>query len=267
MIAGMLIGALIALLFLLLGRLLPERRALKASGSPEPVCGCKHHHSFHDPKTGQCHSLMYVPSTALMSSHHEAPRSMLAEAEAAFDAARSPLPEFPDRAPAEAWLQEVRRAYYGKPEPLDVEPYKARAGAPDAILCDIDGTLAIRSDRSPYDYSRCGEDTLNHVVADYLRTSYGKHGGLRRIILLSGRPETARADTQAWLTRHRVPSDELYMRAAGDFHSDVIVKSELFDTHVRDRFNVRLVLDDRVRVINLWRSLGLSTWQVNDGDF
>ncbi len=36
----------------LLGRFLPARRG------PRPVearCGCGHHHSFHDPATGQCH--------------------------------------------------------------------------------------------------------------------------------------------------------------------------------------------------------------------
>lgn len=181
------------------------------------------------------------------------------------------LPERPDETAAEAWLHCVRAAFYGQEKAHaalpEAVPYSPRPGTLDAVICDIDGTLAIHQGRSPYDYARCGEDALNHVVADYLRTSYGKHGGMRRIILLSGRPETARADTQTWLARHRVPFDELHMRADGDFRNDVIVKRELFDAHVRDRFHVRLVLDDRSRVVALWRSLGIPCWQVNEGDF
>lgn len=47
-------GGLTALGFAL-GRLPSRRRGPKPVN---PVCGCTHHHSFHDLKTGQCHSLM-----------------------------------------------------------------------------------------------------------------------------------------------------------------------------------------------------------------
>ena len=44
---------------LLLGRFLPNRRKAPKPPKParpvRPVCGCGHHHSFHDPKTGECH--------------------------------------------------------------------------------------------------------------------------------------------------------------------------------------------------------------------
>ena len=43
----------------LLGRFLPNRRkGLRSAKQPEPICGCDHHHGFHDPKTGECHGLM-----------------------------------------------------------------------------------------------------------------------------------------------------------------------------------------------------------------
>lgn len=51
---GLLEGALILLAGILLGRFLPSRR--KHPRQPEPVCGCDHHHSFHDPQTGECHA-------------------------------------------------------------------------------------------------------------------------------------------------------------------------------------------------------------------
>ena len=59
----------------------------------------------------------------------------------------------------------------------------------------------------------------------------------------------------------------LWMRAAKDTRGDDVVKAELFDAHIRRRFHVRVVLDDRDRVVALWRRLGLPCWQVDYGDF
>lgn len=149
----------------------------------------------------------------------------------------------------------------------EIVPYEPKPGTPAAILCDIDGTLAIHQGRSPYDYTRCGEDALNRSVADLLFEAAHRPDGPRRVILLSGRPETARPDTQEWLRLHKVPFSELHMRSAGDQRNDVIVKRELFDRWIRDRFNVLIALDDRDRCVRLWRDLGLACWQVNYGDF
>ncbi|MFI6449420.1 AAA family ATPase [Kitasatospora sp. NPDC050543] len=145
-----------------------------------------------------------------------------------------------------------------------VRPYVADPSLPSAILCDIDGTLAINVSRGPYDFERCGEDALNASVAHALAT-YAATG--EQIVLLSGRSEEHRERTLGWLGAHQVPFDELWMRHQGDQRRDDIVKAELFDAHVRDRFAVRFSLDDRDRVVAVWRRMGLPTWQVNYGDF
>ncbi|MFE0653412.1 AAA family ATPase [Streptomyces sp. NPDC059534] len=144
-------------------------------------------------------------------------------------------------------------------------PYVADPALPSAVMCDIDGTLALRGDRGPYDFTRCGEDLLNPSVRDALRAF--RNAERDRIVLLSGRSEDHRALTEAWLARHEVPYDELWMRASGDGRGDDIVKAELFDAHVRHRYAVRVSLDDRDRVVALWRRMGLPTWQVNYGAF
>ncbi|MFI9048352.1 AAA family ATPase [Streptomyces sp. NPDC053427] len=146
-----------------------------------------------------------------------------------------------------------------------VEPYDADPALPAAVMCDIDGTLAIRGDRGPYDFSRCGEDLLNVSVRDAL-SSFRRADG-DTLVLLSGRGEEHRELTEEWLRRHEVPYDELWMRAAGDGRRDDVVKAELFDRHVRHRFAVRVSLDDRDRVVAIWRRMGLPTWQVNYGNF
>ncbi|MDX2602323.1 AAA family ATPase [Streptomyces caniscabiei] len=146
-----------------------------------------------------------------------------------------------------------------------VEPYTADPALPSAVMCDIDGTLALRGDRGAYDFTRCEEDLLNVSVRGALRSFRGADGDV--IVLLSGRGEEHRSQTEAWLRAHEVPYDELWMRAAGDHRRDDVVKAELFDRHVRHRFAVRVSLDDRDRVVAVWRRIGLPTWQVNYGNF
>ncbi|MFG2115779.1 AAA family ATPase [Streptomyces sp. NPDC048718] len=144
-------------------------------------------------------------------------------------------------------------------------PYVADPALPTAVLCDIDGTLALRGDRGPYDFSRCDTDLPNLPVRDALRAFRDCHQD--RIVLLSGRSEDHREMTEAWLARYEVPYDELWMRASGDGRPDDLVKAELFDTHVRHRHAVRVSLDDRDRVVAVWRRMGLPTWQVDYGNF
>ena len=148
---------------------------------------------------------------------------------------------------------------------VQIRPYEPDAALPAAVMCDIDGTLALMGDRGPYDFERCGEDRINRPVRHALLMHRLFAGD--RIVLLSGRQEEYRSQTEAWLAEHEVPYDELHMRPAGDRRRDDIVKAELFDAHVRDRFQVRVSLDDRDRVVQLWRRMGLPTWQVNYGDF
>jgi len=137
---------------------------------------------------------------------------------------------------------------------------------PSAVLCDIDGTLALMDGRGPYEFHRVYEDKVNESVARVLHALYMTY--IDRIILLSGRDESCRSETDRWLQHHNVPYHELHMRASGDRRPDYVVKIELFEKHIRSRFNVVNGLDDRDSVVAGWRKrLGLPTWQVNYGNF
>jgi hypothetical protein len=57
------------------------------------------------------------------------------------------------------------------------------------------------------------------------------------------------------------------MRRAGDRRKDWVVKSELYREHIEPRYDVLLVLDDRDQVVRAWRGLGLTVFQVAEGDF
>jgi hypothetical protein len=57
------------------------------------------------------------------------------------------------------------------------------------------------------------------------------------------------------------------MRPTGDRRKDWVVKSELYRDHNEPRYEVLLVLDDRDQVVRAWRELGLTVFQVAEGDF
>lgn len=135
---------------------------------------------------------------------------------------------------------------------------------PSAVLCDIDGTLAhMDGKRSPFEWAKVGEDRLDETVANLISVLSEKYP----VILLSGRDSVCRDETIQWLTKHNIQYHALYMRPEGDMRKDNVVKRELFDNHIRDRYAVEFVLDDRNQVVDMWRSMGLKCYQVAEGDF
>jgi predicted kinase len=136
---------------------------------------------------------------------------------------------------------------------------------PSAIIVDIDGTLAhMDGGRSPYDWARVEQDRVDLEIRRLVQM---ESAAGTTIIVVSGRDGVCEKDTCAWLTYKGVPHDEFYIRHAGDTRNDAIVKREIYDTHIAGRFNIRYVLDDRNRVVQMWRSLGLRCLQVAEGDF
>lgn len=141
---------------------------------------------------------------------------------------------------------------------------------PDCIIVDIDGTLAHMNGRSPYDYSKVSTDIVDPVVSDIVRR-YRQTDPIEEnplyVVIVSGREDGCKAETEQWLQDNYIPYDELHMRKADDSRDDRIVKKEIYDEWIKKRYNVKFVLDDRNRVVEMWRSLGLKVLQVGEGDF
>ncbi|MBK9581896.1 MAG: hypothetical protein IPO48_08380 [Saprospiraceae bacterium] len=136
---------------------------------------------------------------------------------------------------------------------------------PKAIICDLDGTLALMNGRSPFDASTCESDLPNTPVVNIVK-NYHELG--YKIILASGREDTFKTQTISWLEKYDVQYDLLFMRAAGDYRKDAVIKKEMFDTQIEGKYFVEFVLDDRNQVVDLWRKdLNLPCFQVYYGDF
>jgi len=128
------------------------------------------------------------------------------------------------------------------------------------VICDLDGTLCDISHRSPYDASTCEQDGLNQVVANILKTK-------EYVFLLTGREEKYRLQTERFLENHRIKYMDLIMRKSGDYRKDAIIKEEIYNQYIKNKYNVEFILDDRNQVVEMWRNLGLTCLQVAEGDF
>lgn len=166
----------------------------------------------------------------------------------------------------------IRRTAKGKGIP-ECKPVPHDDKLTNVLICDLDNTLALHNgNRSPYDYSKVGGDTLNEPLAWLLlfaMTSGQYRNAPKKIVFFSGREDWCRPQTEEWLRKNwfeDVPW-ELHMRKSKDNRQDDIVKRELYEAHVKGRHNVIMWFDDRDRVVAQVRALGLPCAQVNYGGF
>lgn len=146
-----------------------------------------------------------------------------------------------------------------------IDKYIPDTSLPPAVIVDIDGTIAKMKDRSPYDYKRVGEDEPQKDVIALVNLLFEQG---YKILIVSGRDSSCREETKQWLDISGIHGySELFMREEGDRRKDNIVKYEIFNKFIRDKYCVNYVLDDRNQVVEIWRKLGLRTLQVADGNF
>ena len=148
-------------------------------------------------------------------------------------------------------------------------------GVPEAVICDLDGTLALIHGRSPYDAKDCDLKDLPNIPVIETIKAHEQAG--RKIIFCSGREDKFRPETERFIKKYVQHKDfnelwdidyVLFMRKTGDFRKDSLIKEEIYNEHILGKYNVLLVLDDRKQVCELWRDkLGLTCFQVAWGDF
>ena len=165
----------------------------------------------------------------------------------------------------------------------------------NTVLFDLDGTLAdidVRRSKSTkpngkldwdvfFDASNISLDVPNEPVVKMAQL-FAEDGF--NVVIFSGRNDRSFHTTRSWLSRHRIPFQKLIMRpdkflnwgdkiADGNiatqdmrFMPDEILKKHMLDLFV-DIDDVFLVVDDRNKVVDMWRVLGLTVFQVANGDF
>ena len=149
---------------------------------------------------------------------------------------------------------------------------------PEAIVCDIDGTMANIEHRRKHlipkegkkrgDWGRffkeMTKDSLNQWCADITQL-FASQG--TPIVFATGRPDDYHEQTYNWLYKHKLIHDHLFMRLRGDFRKDDIVKEIILEFEILPRYNVKFVIDDRQQVVDMWRKNGHVVLQCDKGDF
>ena len=152
-------------------------------------------------------------------------------------------------------------------------------GMKNTIIYDLDGTLALIDKRREVSTKPNGrldwgkffnstnikldEPNLPVIKMAQLFSEQGFN-----IVILSGRSNKTETATRSWLSENKVPFNKLIMRNSETDHftPDWVLKKNMLDENL-DINDVFLVVDDRDRVVKLWRSLGLTTFQVAEGNF
>lgn len=158
----------------------------------------------------------------------------------------------------------IYKMYYDYICPNPVKRMNTASKKRRCVICDIDGTLAHNfGGRNIYDYTRVIEDTPDPMVCaviDGLDSTFGVD--YLDIILVSGREDNCREQTEEWLEHNMIPYKQLYMRKTGDKRDDTIVKEEIFKEFIEPEYIVLGVIDDRNKVVRMWERLGLKVMKV-----
>lgn len=151
---------------------------------------------------------------------------------------------------------------------------------PSAIVIDLDGTLCDVAHRRHFvrregkkDWSGffkgMVDDVPNKWCADIVKSMSNEH----TIVYCSGRPDNWRPHTVEWLKKYDLcdvnGSDDfhLYMRSRNDSRDDRIIKEMLLDFEILTRFKPYFTIDDRKRVVDMWRSRGYTCLHCDEGEF
>ncbi len=140
------------------------------------------------------------------------------------------------------------------------------------IVFDMDGTLASVEHRRHHVtgqrpnwkafFDLMDQDPVIEEVADLARLAWAAGWN---VIIVSARPDDYREITEEWLDNlggeGPLNYHKMYMRKAGDYRRDDVVKQEILEQMRSDGYEPWMVVDDRDMVVDMWRKNGIMALQ------
>lgn len=178
---------------------------------------------------------------------------------------------------------------YERPQPGEADEIQfvyPEGDKPSAIICDLDGTLCkidhrLHFVRRPQGERKDWKGFFDNMLADEVNewcasilVAMAEKG--HKIVYCSGRPDDRRVDTESWLRSSELddlnqrgfdPNLILYMRPRNDSRDDSIVKEIILDFEILTRFAPYFMIDDRKRVVDMWRKRGFTCLHCAEGNF
>jgi hydroxymethylpyrimidine pyrophosphatase-like HAD family hydrolase len=126
-----------------------------------------------------------------------------------------------------------------------------------AVIFDIDNTILYQTNRSPFDWSDLSGDILipemGHLIDVFSKDEF-------YVILLTGRPESVRTQTEKWLEKNCVNYSELIMKEGNQYEKSYITKEKSL-LEIQKKFKVELVFEDDRKCADMYVRNGVITLQ------
>lgn len=144
------------------------------------------------------------------------------------------------------------------------------------IVIDLDGTLCNINHRVHLAQAKqwdefnalCTEDAVVPAIQDLI---WGMEETGYKTLVVTGRDEKFRHQTEVWLSENDVAPDTLLMRPTGTFASDHELKLLMIERFFggKDQVleSVIFAVDDRDTVVQAMRDYGLVVLQCREGDY
>ncbi len=175
--------------------------------------------------------------------------------------------------PYKNWMspEKIIKDTYDQVNAKKFEPVVNNPDCPRAVIFDVDGTIATMRNRTPYDWDKVGNDSVNENIVNIMNM-YRDNG--YKIIIFSGRDAISKFNTKKWFKDNGITYDEFHMRGENtekhDTRRDDIVKYEMVKNYIENKYYIETVFDDRNQVVEMWRTIfdnPTICCQVNYGDF
>lgn len=138
-----------------------------------------------------------------------------------------------------------------------------------AVIFGIDGVLAEKSaDRDYKEYDKVDLDihidSSTEILKYYIKSGYA-------IFFITGRTEHCREKTTTWILKHfplctfkddNSGFSKLFMRRDTDHRLAEILKKEIYDNHIKDKYDVVAVFEDDTKICEMYKKEGLFVFQV-----
>ena len=140
---------------------------------------------------------------------------------------------------------------------------------PHCIIVDMDATLCFNTSGRPFYGPGTAEQIINDIpntnVIDLVKAYCDIYDC--ELVIITGRDESCRKATLEWLDKHYLDPNLLLMRKEGDYSKGDECKKKLYEEHIKGKYNVDLVFEDSSKVVKMYRDLGLTVLQPNEGKF
>ena len=151
------------------------------------------------------------------------------------------------------------------PNTYPVKEFVKPATKRHAIIFDADGTLVdvrgirhyVRGKWRDFD-SFHRSSLFSPPVQSVVDMAFDADREGYAVIVVTAREDKYRDVTQAWLDKHAVPYENIYMRPTGDSRKDSIVKEELLERILED-YDVVHAVDDNPAVKEVWHNANILT--------